>query len=50
VARFLQSEQGIPERLWVYPRAIRRAEERLRRHVNAPLRMVAALETGLVAE
>jgi soluble lytic murein transglycosylase-like protein len=50
VTRYLQSEQGIPERLWVYPRAIRRAEERLRRHVNAPIRMVAALESGLVGQ
>jgi soluble lytic murein transglycosylase-like protein len=50
VARYLEAEQGIPERLWGYPRAIRRAEARLRAHVNAPLRMVAALESGLVAE
>ncbi len=50
VTRYLQSEQGIPERLWVYPRAIRRAEERLRRHVNAPIRMVAAVQSGLVGQ
>lgn len=50
VSRYLRSEQGIPDRLWEYPRAIRRAEARLRARVNAPLRMVAALETGPVAE
>lgn len=50
VARYLQAETGIPDRLWGYPRAIRRAEARLRAHLNAPIRMVAALESGLVAE
>jgi soluble lytic murein transglycosylase-like protein len=50
VTRYLRDEQGIPERFWEYPRAIRRAEARIRAHVNAPIRMVAAAQTGLVAE
>lgn len=46
LARYLVSEQGVPERFWAYPRAIRRAERRLRARLAEPVFTVAAAEGG----
>lgn len=50
LARYLVAEQGVPERFWTYPRAIRRAERRLRARLASPTYTVAAAEGAPVAQ
>lgn len=44
LARYLRSEEGVPERFWTYPRAIRRAERRLRARIEEPAYTLAIAE------
>jgi len=52
LAAYLRAESGVPERLWEYPRRVRREERRLRERVAAPpapaalLAVVASGGTG----
>lgn len=50
LARYILSEQGVPERFWAYPRAIRRAERRLRARLAEPMHTVAAAEGAPVVQ
>jgi soluble lytic murein transglycosylase len=50
LARYIRSEVGVPERFWEYPRAIRRAERRLRARVAEPAQLVAATEGKVVVQ
>jgi soluble lytic murein transglycosylase-like protein len=50
LARYLVSERGVPERFWAYPRAIRRAERRLRTRLAEPLHTIAAADRGPVVQ
>jgi len=44
LAGYLRAEAGVPERLWEYPRRVRREERRLRARLAAPPDMVAAAD------
>ncbi len=41
VSGYLRAEEGVPERLWEYPRRVRREERRLRARLAAPADIVA---------
>ncbi|HVO19694.1 MAG TPA: lytic transglycosylase domain-containing protein [Anaeromyxobacter sp.] len=43
LAAYLRAEAGVPERLWEYPRRVRREEQRLRERLAAPLAPAALL-------
>ena len=50
LSRYLRSEAGVPERFWTYPRAIRRAERRLRARLAEPAYVLAAAEGTRVVQ
>jgi len=50
LARYVLSEQGVPERFWAYPRAIRRAERRLRARLAEPTYTVAAADGAPIVQ
>jgi soluble lytic murein transglycosylase-like protein len=50
LARYIVAEHGVPERFWAYPRAIRRAERRLRARLAEPAYTLAAAEGAPVVQ
>ncbi len=50
LARYVVAEQGVPERFWAYPRAIRRAERRLRARLAEPAYTLAAAEGAPIVQ
>ncbi len=50
LARYLRSEEGVPRRFWEYPRAIRRAERRLRARLAEPLYTLASAEPAAIVQ
>jgi soluble lytic murein transglycosylase-like protein len=50
LSRYLRSEAGVPARFWAYPRAIRRAEARLRARLAQPASTLAASQAGALVE
>jgi hypothetical protein len=50
LARYLRSEEGVPGRFWEYPRAIRRAERRLRARLAEPIYTLASAEPGAIVQ